>query len=481
MAELTNGLPQPRPDAGQGKNEHAPTVAQGLNKRTQRSRKNYTQSLPQIDGTVSDSVTNPTASPRSKKQPKQRQSVAAALPNQNSNMGQTNGQQPRPISVGGPMLPAIPATPAKEQAYAGPTFQASPAPSSLPVPRFFSRSVPNAAAQPSLQARMEGEGTPEKQESSPEPDVVEPVSREAQQSPLDLLFHADKAEKRQSRSGSNMLSPEMATRRLPATEPRNPFQQGGRSIFLRELDGDSEDMPSPRTILPIRPAPAERAHSSPGVRPQSPQDEVQREAYTRSLKDLLFNNVNGAAGQSATPPQAQQRAQSDAQVFSTPSPFHRSESGPNTPAPSTEQQNHYALHYGNRNLSPLFKATRNETPTKPSGLRQELPNGGPAQVSQAQQPPRQVPQIDSSSFSRSYLDQQIRSAQHAPLPQFPFTNGASSNGSSASFSGPSGSSTQQGVQAGYPGSTTSPRTSGPRDIRSMEDDLRRMLKLNVLG
>ncbi|KAK5119934.1 hypothetical protein LTR85_007010 [Meristemomyces frigidus] len=476
MAGVTNFLPQPRADAAQVKSDGA----QAQPKRNQRNRRNHTQSLPQTDGTVSDSVTNPTASPLSKKQPKQRQSVATAAPHQNSNMGKMNGQKPRPVSLGGPMLPTIPATPAKEQAYAGPTFQASPAPSSLPVPKFFSRSVPNAGGQPSLQARMEGEKTPEKQESSPEPDVVEPVSRDAQQSPLDLLFHADKAEKRQSRSGSNMLSPEMATRRLPATEPRNPFQQGGRSIFLRELDGESEEMPSPRTVPPTRPGPVERAHSSPGIRPQSPKDEVQREAYTRSLKDLLFNNVNGAAQQNATPPQPQQRAQSDAQTFNTPSPFHRPASGPSTPAPSTEQQNHYALHYGNRNLSPLFKAARNETPTRPSGLRQELPNGNPAPVSDTQ-PPRQMPQIDPNSFSRSYLDQHIRASQPAPLPQFAFTNGVSGHSPSSSFSGPPHSAVQQGVPAGYPGSTNSPRTSAPRDIRSMEDDLRRMLKLNVLS
>lgn len=377
------------------------------------------------------------------------------------------------------MLPAILATPAKEQAYAGPTFQASPAPSSLPVPRFFSRSVPNAAGQPSLQARMEGEKTPEKQESSPEPDIVKPVSREAQQSPLDLLFHADQAEKRKSRSGSSMLSPEMATRRLPATEPRNPFQQGGRSLFLKELDGESEEMPSPRTVPPTRPAPAERSHSSPGGIPQSPAEANQREAYTQSLKDLLFNNVNGAAPPNATPPQ---RAQSDAQAFNTPSPFNRPTSGPTTPAPSTEQQNHYALHYGNRNLSPLFKAARNETPTRPSGLRQEVPNGSPSHATEAQQPPRQMqPQIDPNSFSRDYLNQQIRSSQPALLPQHPFANGVASNNSSTSFSGPSQSIHQQGVPAGYQGPTAPPKMSEPRDIRSMEDDLRRMLKLNVLG
>lgn len=416
-------------------------------------------------------------------------------------MGRSNGQKARPVSMGGQMLPA---TPAKEQAYAGPTFHASPAPSSLPVPKFFSRSVPNVADKPSLQSRLEAEKKEAKQEeSSPEPDVVAPVPREAVHSPLDLFFNADKEEKQKSRIGGNLLlSPEMAARQVPATEPRNPFQQSGKSIFLRELDGSDDNMPSPRTVPPgSRPALVERARSSPGMVPQSPKDDEEREAYTRSLKDLLFNNVNSTSPRNVTPPQHQQRAQSDAQSFRTPSPFNRPASQGTVPATPTEQQqpNHYALHYGNRNLSPMFKAARNDTPPRPSGLRQELPNGQhTAPPVQQHQPPRQMPQFDPNSFSRGYLDQHIRSSHNGPLPQLPFMNGsggAPGNASSASLSGPSGpgfgasassgSYAQQGVQAGgavppgAPVSDASPGANGgSRDIRSMEDDLRRMLKLN---
>ncbi|KAK5134817.1 hypothetical protein LTR08_006049 [Meristemomyces frigidus] len=485
MADTAFGSPLPIPGSD-GRNEPTPSAVQPREKRNRRrSRKDYSQSLSQADGTVSDTVTNPTTSPRARAQPSHRQSAAPAVPSQIGSMGLMNGQKPRPVSTGGQSQPD---TPAKEQAYAGPTFQASPAPSSLPVPRFFSKSVPNAGGQPSLQARMEGEKTPEhtpeKPESSPETDVVEPVPRNAAQSPLDMFFNADKAERQKSRSGSNLLlSPETAARRMPATEPRNVFQQSGKSIFLRELDGDSEDMPSPRTVPPNnRPALVERAHSSPCDVPQSPKAEEQREAYTKSLKDLLFNSVNVPTPSTSTPPQSQRRVESDAQAFNTPSPFHRPATGPSTPASPIDQQDQYALHYGNRNLSPLFKASRTQTPTKPSNLRQEIANSRPIPTSDSQQPPRQMPQIDPNSFSRDYLDQHIRASRPVSLPHFPFTNGVpgngNGNGNSASFSG---SSAQRGVQAGASGHSVAPRTGGAKDIRGMEDDLRKMLNLNVLG
>ena len=487
MVDNPNGSGLPNPNAAPATQDKPPQPLSATDlhlqaKRNHRQRKNQSQT--QMDGTVSDSVTNPVASPHSKKGSKQRQQSVAigALPHQNGNMGKVNGQKPRPVSFGGSMLPA---TPLKEQAYAGPTFQASPAPSSLPVPKFFSRSVPNVAAPQSLEARMAGEKTPEKEQSSPELEAVAPP-RESQQSPLDLFFKADKAEKEKSRSGS-MLSPEMAAKRpLPATEPRNSFAPSSKSIFLSELDGGDGAMPSPKTLPPAkRGGPVEGTSSSPGVRVPEADNESEREQFTKSLKDLLLNNASAAPAQHPPPPLILQRPRSNPKAsetsFITPSPFHRSTSGPSTPAPSSEQQNHYSLHYGNRNLSPLFKAARSDTPSRPSGLRQqELAGDVPSDTTSATDippQPRQLPQIDPDSFSRTYLDQHIRASQPATLPQLPYTNGTTNH--SNPTSGPSQShSPQRGLQAG---STASPRTGGSasRDIRTMEDDLRR--KLNILS
>ena len=374
-------------------------------------------------------------------------------------------QKARPVSLGGQMLVG---TPVKEQAYAGPTFQASPAPSSLPLPKFYSRSVPNAQIPASLQARMAGEKTPEKAGSSPETDTVEPAvpSRESQMSPLDMFFQADKAEKERTRSTGGMLSPEMAAARprVPATEPRNFFPRSGKSVFLQELDGnDSDAMPSPKSMPPkSRPPFNERAHSSPGPGQELP-DTQQHEAATRSLKDLLFNNIGSPAPNNSTP-----RAQPDVAAFSSPSPFNRPHTAtPITPIPSHEQQTQHALHYGNRNLSPMFQAARQETPSRPSTLRQEVNRDStPAILTNGA-----GSRTDATAFSREYLQSHVRgSSQVASMPQLPLQNTP-------------GRPAQPASQRPASSSTPAPQQqqNGQQSIRSMEDDLRRMLNLNVLG
>jgi hypothetical protein len=344
------------------------------------------------------------------------------------------------------------------------------------MPKFFSKSVPKDGSP--LQSRMEGERTPEKEAVSPEPVAASPiVPRNATQSPLDMFFKADKAERDRNRG---MLSPEQAIRRpVPATEPRNVFQQSSNNIFLQELDGNNEEMPSPRTVPHNgRPSPVERAHSSPGTRPP-PTDEEQRQAVTQSLKDLLFSNVNGQSPPQY--PQTQPRPQSNGNIFNTPSPNQRSSSGPTTPAPSTDQPNHYALHYGNRNLSPMFKAARNETPTRPSNLRQELPGSVPAQApnGQAPPPPRHVPQMDPNSFARSYLDRQAQTAKPDSFPDILYSNGGSQRGVQPGQVPSPGSGTHQQAAAA---NADGPFTNGVhRDKEDGSDVIKRMLNLHVNG
>lgn len=90
--------------------------------------------------------------------------------------------------------PKLSSTP-PSKAYAGPTFHTSPAPSALPMPKFFSKSVP---AGTSLQTMMESDAR----------DATTPASAgwEQSQSQLEILFKAAREEnmgmKRQS-SGSS--------------------------------------------------------------------------------------------------------------------------------------------------------------------------------------------------------------------------------------------------------------------------------------
>jgi len=471
MSDQPNGvspsLTQATPSKPQGKKQQrTPSAAQGQpgqGKRNRNRQQNPAIPITQLDGTVSDSVTQ--ASPRSEKAPRQRQSTAVgARQAQNGQAGQANGQKARPVSVGGPLLAA--GTPVKEQAYAGPTFQASPAPNKLPMPKFMgSRSVPSAAHPAGLQARLAGEKTPPEHESSPEADVVSPAPppRDAAvQSPLDMFFQADREERERKASGT--LSPPAARRHMPpGSEPRNPFHDGNRNTFFQALH---EDQPSPKTVQPNSRPNIERARSSPGGGSiTSPPSSGKHDVSTQALKNLLFNT---AAERSTPPPQRPQSGDASKLTpgFETPSPFTR-RSGPSTPTPN-QQQNDYALHYGNRNLSPMFQAAR-ETPTRPSNLRQQLDQSQPAE-------PRQ--QLSPNAFSRSYLDQQIRSSIPSQPPPGLISN---SDPSLNSFSQHQRGVSQDngfGSLNGAAAQHQSPRNSGSRDVKGMEDDLRRMLRLS---
>lgn len=467
----------PGDQSAAGEQSRSQRIPSGAQSQPQQKRNNYRnrKGQPQPDGTVSDGPVFQTGlSPHSRKaQHKQRASVATGvISEQQNNMGRMNAQKQRPVSTNaGHML----TTPPKEQAYAGPTFHASPAPSSLPMPKFFSKSLPNTAAQPSLQSRLAGEKTPEELTSSPEPDIVAPTPpRETQESPLEFFFQADRVEKEKARSGSNSLSPLSARRPTPTTTSRSPFQQSGKQIFLREMNGDDENMPSLRTVpTQSRPTLSERAYSSPAVAPQPSESDEEHQAKTKALKQLLFNTT-------ATPPRSQSRGNSRSQTpeafFGSPSPFQRASSGPSTPQPTSEQQNQYSLHYGNRNLSPLFKATRSETPARPSSLRQQVGND-----SSANSIPPPITSFDPNALARFYLQEQIRTSGQAEMPKFGFREHPQPHGS-GNTPGPVSvpvqpANAQEG--ASDPTGSSTPRSGASRDgqFRGMEDDLRRMLKI----
>lgn len=477
MADATSDSTLVPAPAASSQHRNAQASQQTQQKRNNRSRRNNQE----LSGAVSDGLET-VSSPRPRKgQNKQRQGGAAKSPQPpNAQMGNNTTTKTRPISVGGPVIHT---TPAKEQAYAGPTFHASPAASALPVPKFFSKSVPNIAAKPSLQGRLDGEKSPGDSGSSPESDTVLPApNRNAQQSPLDILFRADRAEKERTRSATQPLSPGAARLLHPSDVPHRPHQQHGKGVFLSELDGDN-DMPSPRTIPKSgRPGAGERSTSFPGVAHQTASSEQEREAYTRNLKDLLFQ---AASTPPATSPNTLSRNNSGSQtpdgVFGSPSPSGRPRSGPSTPQPSNDQHTNYSLHYGNRNLSPMFKTARADNSSRPSSsLRQEVPNE--AFASPGSDRPGSA---DTNAFARSYLQEQIRTSAPVELPPLPFQPSAKPTyravDSSAGAAIPGPPSTTQQFPAETAGSTT-PRTGASRDIRFMErgaDDLRRILKLNV--
>ncbi|KAF1851086.1 uncharacterized protein K460DRAFT_401113 [Cucurbitaria berberidis CBS 394.84] len=304
------------------------------------------------------------------------------------------------------------ATPLKiHGAYAGPTFHASPAPSALPIPKFLSRSVPAKTRAgpltPPPEDSSDSAGSPS---PSPSPSRA-PISVPSrhQDSPLDMLFKADKAERAKNVHGSpasaNFAKPSFPVR--PQHYKQDSFNSS-HGVFPIELDGASNNAPlsPPSVASPV----AHRSVTEPPPAPQgidSPQANNGNDVMQDLFKRLSMSQKNPAVG---TPPRPEGQAPSDPQSRNlTPSPFHsgrpttvRSVSGPSTPAPAAQEPADFF--YGNRNLSPLFKAAKGDTPKRNSGLRTEITADSPVvaqglfQGFSSVQPPTVV---DPNTFTRS--------------------------------------------------------------------------------
>ncbi|KAL5119071.1 hypothetical protein ACEQ8H_002995 [Pleosporales sp. CAS-2024a] len=278
---------------------------------------------------------------------------------------------------------AVSSTPAKSQAaYAGPTFHASPAPSALPIPKFLSRSVPAKSRAdpptPPPEDSSDSAGSPASFSASPSRAPAALPSRNAM-SPLDLLFQADRAE-RAKHVGGSPASPQS----LHAANPVRPHHHKQHSYgslnapFPMELDGESSrpHMSPPSTASPM----AVRSVTDPSNIPQL--HHVHQPPNDKDvMQDLLARlSMSQAKPTNATPPRA--HAQPLSQPHNkTPEPFHdappaaRSASGPCTPAAVAQKQPDFF--YGNRNLSPLFKAAKGDPSKRNSGLRTEITADAP--------------------------------------------------------------------------------------------------------
>jgi hypothetical protein len=307
----------------------------------------------------------------------------------------------------------ISATPARNQgAYAGPTFHASPAPSALPIPKFLSRSVPAKARMdpptPPPEESSDSADSPGSLAASPSrpPIAVPPRNRD---SPLDLLFKADRAERAKNVNGS----PGSSGFFHPASpvRPQNHKQDSYGSLnvpFPIELDGDSRNQ---HMSPPPNPSPmGMRSVTDPSRIPQL-KDVSQPPKPNDVMQDLLSRlSMSQNKSTAATPPRPDTQVPSNSQVHAqTPSPFNdgrsapRSASGPTTPAQAVQEPSDFF--YGNRNLSPLFKAAKVDPCKRNSGLRTEITADSPL-VAQGMfndfpsVPPPQA--MDSNNYSRNY-------------------------------------------------------------------------------
>ncbi|KAL2039142.1 hypothetical protein N7G274_008191 [Stereocaulon virgatum] len=238
------------------------------------------------------------------------------------------------------------------RAYAGPTFHASPAASSLPMPKFFSRSVPNVDKTTSLKTMMEQEApdTTSGSEGSPSQENSQPAHnhRVREESPLDIFFRADREAKEKIRptraSGTESPNDQARLSASPSGSQtpmrhhsRHPTNSSLSAMFPLEIDGPAPELSSsPSLTSAIRDIHTDRAVvSSSSSLSEAERKEEQRKAQTQALKQMLFSPRpllphNASAGQ--RPPSSSLRKEltiptssrcpRDPNPPATPAPFH---------------------------------------------------------------------------------------------------------------------------------------------------------------
>jgi hypothetical protein len=411
------------------------------------------------------------------------------------------------------------ATPAKVQgAYAGPTFHASPAPSALPIPKFLSRSVPAKT--------QSGPPTPPPEDSdsgntgspSPSPSRA-PIAIPARNddSPLDMLFRADKAERAKNANFS------------PASNSMHRHYNQDSAVFPIELDGESKNIYSPSP--PFASPGAHRSTTDPSKVPQlkdNRQPDQENDVMQDLFQRLSMSQKKPVAG---TPPRPSAQVPGSPLRHQTP-PYHngrpsvsRSVSGPTTPA--APAQDPADFFYGNRNLSPLFKAAQDDTPKRNSGLRTEVTADSPTVAVGFNDFPSIAPPqaMDPHAFARGHQGNNGRRSsvphrqghqghqqppnhqvtktpgRYQPRPnahQYPRGNANSPNFRAGKpATGPSATPTKPATtmmsfvpasvsakpkaQAAAPPVATPPMKTSTPDSLALEQDLKRLLNLNMTG
>ena len=465
----------------------SPQPQRRLNNNNNKASRNNQQVAQHAMGTVSDSNLPGNTTPKSKRQQRGKQqgerASSMAVPNSRSGPELAQSQRARPASIA-VQNPPLAATPQKA-AYAGPTFHASPAPSSLPVPKFFSKSVPAAGPEAGFQARMDKETDNADSASESDNNRLAPPSRNTQQSPLDMFFRADREEraKRQSSSGLDIPPQNISSIRSETPErPRPGPSHSNKGLFMMELDESDSPVAKRGTGFAPSRMTAERSRSSPTSVPTLGDEEAQRAAYTKSLKDLLNLQPSEDSPDSTQSPVQASKYQDPESPFGS-RVTDRGTTTPSTPQKNGQTQSSHNFLYGNRNLSPMFQAARQDSPTRPSNLRQQfhpheqvpspsqqysnqpsstmpymqhLSGGNPAQVSPSRSPYQ--------SYTQPYQYQQQPQASFEGFerpPQYPQHDQPQ----------------PQQQQQHYHHNQQPPPVS--QNVKSMEDDLRRILKLDM--
>ncbi|KAM5468730.1 hypothetical protein MauCBS54593_004725 [Microsporum audouinii] len=356
--------------------------------------------------------------------------------------------------------------------YAGPTFHASPAPSALPIPSFFSKSVPETDYPTSDDLQDDSPDTDPGDSTPTKANNPIPVQQDVgTSSPLDFLFKAA----RQARSANPLSELEDSGPFNVSTPPRNAsrlrLSEGPASsgVFPLELEGSDARtaMIGPSFATSYKDRMNALRASSPGSKQGNAaitQESNDTKIKSEALKNLLLNPTAQRAA-SASPRLAEPsnhqgnnfRMSGDYSMYQQPT---RYASGPTSPVPFA----HTGKALGTRNdFSPdnsvpqQYLASLCTQPHRApsSSLRTMVSPTSPVT------PPRQ------------------QSARYSQLASAPPAHRTNYHGSICGLVSPTPSRTM------LPISATPPPRNGPlprqdsTETKRMEDDLRRILKLNV--
>ncbi|PYH40661.1 proline-rich nuclear receptor coactivator motif-containing protein [Aspergillus saccharolyticus JOP 1030-1] len=178
--------------------------------------------------------------------------------------------------------------------YAGPTFHASPAPSALPIPSFFSKSLPESDLSSGLDADNDNFDASPEMESTPSKSKARPVfeNERRQSTPLDFLFKAavearNTQQPRSPDSVTRITSPHTDSKALPVRRSNGT----GGGLFADNVDGceSHQSFIGPPFAASYKDRmDALRSASSPSPS-TGRMDEDERRAKTEALKSLLLN------------------------------------------------------------------------------------------------------------------------------------------------------------------------------------------------
>ncbi|PWW80440.1 hypothetical protein C7212DRAFT_350616 [Tuber magnatum] len=335
----------------------------------------------------------------------------------------------------GQMTPPKPANTSMKP-YAGPLFHSSPNPSALPVPKFFSKSVPATPAGNGLQAMVESEDSEDNSTTSSS-------AGQGGESHLQRLFRADKEEKermkmkRQSSGSSASTEGSLGTPFERSEFSGNSASETARSTphapkpvdGIFSIDMDKPISPAPtRLFHHSRPSPLNRA---------SPVPSKIQTVYTLSRENDLKHTANLLKSHLLSP---------------SASPKHEE---PSSPAPRS-QESHL-------NARPPLTPARNDRADPDQGF-----------VGIPGHSPDRIPQTSVNDLLNSVVRQVGPPQSPLALRASPFRRDAPLN------FGPhqKGSQLKKSALASKLETTRGPVTPS-KSVAEMENDLRRALNLGT--